>query len=196
MHSSSSACCISSFVLPLDPIKLPVPSSLHCLDFLLLSEDCSKLYAQLQLLLFFLFQYHILFVFFLLIHYECDVTNAIIPPMINNGKAMYISPPTTIPINITGKKITVQSSFIIPQDAFNPNIKNFPTNQIIQIVNNNDNIFLLLLKLILICVFHFFCSFSDKYSDVFFIPSLLLNAGFFSIFSIIRINRILCAASI
>ena len=118
------------------------------------------------------------------------------PPMINNGKAMYISPPITIPINITGKKITVQSNFIIPQDAFNPNIKNFPTNQIIQIVNNNDNIFLLLLKLILICVFHFFCSFSDKYSDVFFIPSLLLNAGFFSIFSNIRINRILCAASI
>ena len=141
MHSSSSACCISSFVLPLNPIELPVPSSLHCLDFLLLSEDCSKLYAQLQLLLFFLFQYHILFVFFLLIHYECDVTNAIMPPMINNGKAMYISPPTTIPINITGKKITVQSNFIIPQDAFNPNIKNFPTNQIIQIVNNNDNIF-------------------------------------------------------
>ena len=133
---------------------------------------------------------------FLLIHYERDVTNAIMPPMINNGKAMYISPPITIPINITGKKITVQSSFIIPQDAFNPNIKNFPTNQIIQIVNNNDNIFLLLLKLILICVFHLFCSFSDKYSDVFFIPSLLLNAGFFSIFSIIRINRILCAASI
>ena len=92
----------------------------YCLDFLLLSEDCSKLYAQLQLLLFFLFQYHILFVFFLLIHYECDVTNAIMPPMINNGKAMYISPPITIPINITGKKITVQSSFIIPQDALNP----------------------------------------------------------------------------
>ena len=76
-----------------------------------------------------------------LIHYECDVTNAIMPPTINNGKAMYISPPTTIPINITGKKITVQSSFIIPQDALNPKIKNFPTNQIIQIVNNNDNIF-------------------------------------------------------
>ena len=63
------------------------------------------------------------------------------PPMINNGNAMYISPPITIPINITGKKITVQSNFIIPQDAFNPNIKNFPTNQIIQIANNNDNIF-------------------------------------------------------
>ena len=31
---------------------------------------------------------------------------------------------------------------------------------------------------------------------MFFIPSLLLNAGFFSIFSIVRINRILCAASI
>ena len=46
-----------------------------------------------------------------------------------------------MPINITGKKITVQSNFIIPQDAFNPNIKNFPTNQIIQIANNNDNIF-------------------------------------------------------
>ena len=116
--------------------------------------------------------------------------------MINNGNAMYISPPTTIPINITGKKITVQSSFMIPQDALNPNIKNFPTNQIIQIVNNNDNIFLLLLKLILICVFYFFCPFSDKYSDVFFILILLLNAGFFSIFPIIRINRILCAASI
>ena len=39
------------------------------------------------------------------------------------------------------KKITVQSSFIIPQDALNPKTKNFPTNQIIQIVNNNDNIF-------------------------------------------------------
>ena len=76
-----------------------------------------------------------------LIHYKCDVTNAIMPPTINNGKAMYISPPTTIPINITGKKITVQSSFIIPQDALNPKTKNFPTNQIIQIVNNNDNIF-------------------------------------------------------
>ncbi|WP_207718994.1 hypothetical protein, partial [Blautia massiliensis (ex Durand et al. 2017)] len=134
--------------------------------------------------------------FLLLIDYECDVTNAIIPPTINNGKAMYISPPTTIPINITGKKITVQSNFIIPQDALNPKTKNFPTNQIIQIANNNDNIFLLLLKLILICVFHFFCSFSAKYSDVFFMPSLLLNAGFFSIFSIIRINRTLCAASI
>ena len=77
-----------------------------------------------------------------LIHYKCDVTNAIMPPTINNGKAMYISPPTTIPINITGKKITVQSSFIIPQDALNPKTKNFPTNQIIQIVNNNDNIFI------------------------------------------------------
>ena len=63
------------------------------------------------------------------------------PPIINNGKAMYISPPITIPINITGKKITVQSSFIIPQDALNPKTKNFPTNQIIQIINNNDNIF-------------------------------------------------------
>ena len=63
------------------------------------------------------------------------------PPTINNGKAMYISPPTTIPINITGKKITVQSSFIIPQDALNPKTKNFPTNQIMQIVNINDTIF-------------------------------------------------------
>ena len=58
----------------------------------------------------------------------------------NQWKAMY-SPPITIPINITGKKITVQSSFHIPQDALNPKTKNFPTNQIIQIVNNNDNIF-------------------------------------------------------
>ena len=32
-------------------------------------------------------------------------------------------------------------NFMIPQDAFKPNIKNFPTNQIIQIVNNTDNIF-------------------------------------------------------
>ena len=71
-----------------------------------------------------------------------------IKELINNGKAMYISPPITIPINITGKKITVQSNFRIPQDAFKPNIKNFPINQIIQIVNNNDNIFFLLLTLI------------------------------------------------
>ena len=80
--------------------------------------------------------------------YECDITSPIIPPIINSGKAIYINPPTTIPINITGKKITVQSNFRIPQDAFKPNIKNFPTNQIIQIVNNNDNIFFLLLTLI------------------------------------------------
>ena len=73
--------------------------------------------------------------------YECDVTSPIIPPMINSGKAIYINPPTTIPINITGKKITIQSNFMIPQDAFKPNIKNFPTNQIIQIVNNTVNIF-------------------------------------------------------
>ena len=66
-----------------------------------------------------------------------NLHHLILPPEISSK----ISPPTTIPINITGKKITVQSNFIIPQDAFNPNIKNFPTNQIIQIVNNNDNIF-------------------------------------------------------
>ena len=46
---------------------------------------------------------------------------------------MYISPPTTIPINITGKKITVQSNFIIPQDAFNTN-KNINQN-----ANTNEN---------------------------------------------------------
>lgn len=63
--------------------------------------------------------------------------------MINSGRAIYINPPTTIPINITGKKITVQSNFMIPQDAFKPNIKNFTINQSIQIVNNIDNIFLL-----------------------------------------------------
>ena len=95
-------------------------------------------YAVIDWLYFLFFE---LLLFLLWIHYECDVTNAIIPPTINNGKAMYSSPPITIPINITGKKITVQSNFIIPQDAFNPNIKNFPTNQIIQIANNNDNIF-------------------------------------------------------
>ena len=132
---------LRNFSRELNDVNMVCNLNIDTGDFLLLSEDCSKLYAQLQLLLFFLFQYHILFVFFLLIHYECDVTNAIMPPMINNGKAMYISPPITIPINITGKKITVQSSFIIPQDALNPKTKNFPTNQIIQIANNNDNIF-------------------------------------------------------
>ena len=49
---------------------------------------------------------------------------------------MYISPPTTIPINITGKKITVQSSFIIPQDALNPNIKNFKKNKYLLLARN------------------------------------------------------------
>ena len=66
--------------------------------------------------------------------------------MINSGRAIYINPPTTIPINITGKKITVQSNFMIPQDAFKPNIKNFPINQSIKIVNNIDNIFFLLIN--------------------------------------------------
>ena len=66
--------------------------------------------------------------------------------MINSGRAIYINPPTTIPINITGKKITVQSNFMIPQDAFKPNIKNFTTNKSIQIVNNIDNIFFLLIN--------------------------------------------------
>ena len=64
-----------------------------------------------------------------------------IPPTINKGNAIYIKPPTTIPIRITGKKTTVQSSFRIPQDAFIPNIKIFPINQIIHIANNSDNIF-------------------------------------------------------
>jgi hypothetical protein len=63
-----------------------------------------------------------------------------IPTTINNGKAIYSSPPTTSPIRITGKNTTVQSNFIIPQDAFTPNIRNFPINQIIQNANNNDNI--------------------------------------------------------
>ena len=44
--------------------------------------------------------------------YECDVTIPIIPPINNSVKAIYINPPTTIPINITGKKITVQSNFM------------------------------------------------------------------------------------
>lgn len=81
-----------------------------------------------------------------LIIYKRDITSPIIPPMINSGRAIYINPPTTIPINITGKKITVQSNFMIPQDAFKPNIKNFPINQSIQIVNNIDNIFFLLIN--------------------------------------------------
>ena len=66
---------------------------------------------------------------------------AMTPPMISSGNAIYISPPTTIPIKITGKNTTVQSNFRIPHDVFIPNIKNFPINQIIQIANNNDNIF-------------------------------------------------------
>ena len=36
---------------------------------------------------------------------------------------------------------TIFSSFKIPKDAFTPNIKNFPINQIMHIANNNDNIF-------------------------------------------------------
>ena len=71
---------------------------------------------------------------------ECEAASAITPPISNNGNAMWISPPSTIPIKMTGKKTTVQSSFRIPQDALSPNIKNFPTKPIIQIVNNNDNI--------------------------------------------------------
>ena len=73
----------------------------------------------------FLFQYHIPLKNTSLTFYECDIISPIIPPMINSGKAIYINPPTTIPINITGKKITIQSNFMIPQDAFKPNIKIF-----------------------------------------------------------------------
>ena len=117
--------------------------------------------------------------------------------MINSGKAIYINPHTTIPINIMGKKITVQSNFMIPQDAFKPNIKNFPTNQIIQIVNNNVNILLLLLpsSYTWLSVVIFF-DLSETKADVFLIPIFWLNSGFLSIFSINRIIFILCSVFI
>ena len=76
--------------------------------------------------------------------YERDVTSTIIPPMINNVNAIYINPPTTIPIRITGKNTTEQSSLKIPQEAFTPNINNFHINPIMHIANINDNIFFLL----------------------------------------------------
>ena len=63
---------------------------------------------------------------------------------------MYISPPKTIPINITGKNTTVQSSFIIPQEAFTPKTNSFHINPIIQITNNNDSMF-------------YFCSFNPLF---------------------------------
>ena len=76
---------------------------------------------------------------------------------------IYNIPPTTIPIRITGKNTTVQSNVMIPQDAFNPNIKNFPINQIKQIANNTDNIFYSFLsyqiKHPLLFLLHFRCEF-------------------------------------
>ena len=92
---------------------------------------------------------------FIISHYERDTKSAITPPISITGKAIYISPPTTIKIRITGNNTTVQSSFSIPQDALIPNIKNFPINQIIQIPNSNDNIFCSLLLIFMICVIYF-----------------------------------------
>lgn len=129
------------------------------------------------------------------IHYEQESISAIIAPMINNGNARYNIPPTTIPTRITGKNMTVQRNFIIPQDAFNPNIKNFPINQIKQITNNTDNIFYSFLPYQIKHCLLFFCVFVVN-SEIFLTPSLLLNSGFLSIFSIERITLILCATFI
>lgn len=69
-------------------------------------------------------------------------TNAIIPTTINIGKAMYINPPTTIPIRTKGNNTMVTINFDIPHAALIPNNNNLPNTQIMQIANNNDNIFL------------------------------------------------------
>ena len=54
---------LRNFSTELNDVNMVCNLNIDTGDFLLLSEDCSKLYAQLQLLLFFLFQYHIPFVF-------------------------------------------------------------------------------------------------------------------------------------
>lgn len=119
--------------------------------------------------------FSISYIFFALPHliYNLDATSAIIPPMISIGNAIYNNPPATIPINITGKNTTIQSSFKIVQDALIPNINSLQTNQIMQTANKIDNMFLLLLPFsyewLNVFVFVFF---SEMKSDVFLTPIL------------------------
>ena len=68
--------------------------------------------------------------------------SAAIPTIINNGNAMYINPPTTIPIRTKGNNTTVTKNFDIPQATLIPKNNNLPNTHIIQIANNSDNIFL------------------------------------------------------
>ena len=74
--------------------------------------------------------------------YAFDEINEIIPITINIGNAMYINPPTTIPINTKGNNTTVTKNFDIPQAALIPNNNILPNTHIMQIVNISDNIFL------------------------------------------------------
>lgn len=118
--------------------------------------------------------------------YAFDKTSATIPAIINIGNAMYINPPTTIPISIKGNNTIVTKNFEIPHAALIPKNNNLPNTHIIQIANNSDNIFLP-------PYFRFLTGFN---TDSFCISSFALNSGFFSIFSIILINCILFAVSI
>ena len=76
--------------------------------------------------------------------YYALISNPTIPTTINIGNATDISPPTTIPMRITGSKTTVKRNLEIPQAALIPNINSFPKTAKKQIINNNVNIFFFL----------------------------------------------------
>lgn len=65
-----------------------------------------------------------------------------IPAMSKMGNATNSKPPTAMPIRITGKKMTQQRNFKIPQDTLSPKIKHFTINTIKKIVNINVSILL------------------------------------------------------
>lgn len=60
--------------------------------------------------------------------------------MITIGSAIYINPPITIPVKMTGNNIIVNNFFVIPHAVFIPNMKSFPNTPNRHIPNNSSNI--------------------------------------------------------
>lgn len=80
-----------------------------------------------------------------------DERRVIMPMIISKGRAIWISPPTTIPIRIKGRKTIVNKIFTIPQAAFTAKIRSLPNILIIKIVNNSVNISFTPCLLLFVC---------------------------------------------
>lgn len=77
-----------------------------------------------------------------LCRYPFAAIHAISPAKINSGNARYSKPPATMAISRNGNSTTVTRNFDIPHAALMPKNTIFPNTHIMQIINNNDNIFL------------------------------------------------------